>query len=504
MTSVGSAEVFDSNIAAHPLVAVGGYVADNSPWVATEPSLTYNGDFLDVNDADPSMLNVWGWMHVIIDRSTGDVVLQPVDPDSETSDAYPVSIQDSPADLLASIEQYYDQRYLHIVLSRRDAQLGNRGGGQYTLSDALISKLVDMGATREALELYRSDGNTGDMSRDGLFDLYTFGYVLVGIPGIKGGNGLEATQEQFTLPQDALNPVPVVSTILLKNTSSGIAPHRLYMPIGMNGSALTQDDGDLWAARGIEAGNGSSTEDNGGIAVGHTAIAGGTYAAAFGKNVLAGPEMTLVGGNNVRLEAGYADAGAVAFGQFNLAGTSGQGDERKPIFVVGSGSSDERKDAFVIYDDGSYQLGQSDNASIESLDSSVSNLQDLLGVTNNNIINLDGALVVDSGLDRPLEISKGSQKLEFYFNDGSDGDPRNSLIFHNGSFEIYDQTANKRRLWIAPDGSVSVPEAFAASSVKSPMWSTDQVGKIVPFVIRGTARIGFKTQLFSLYSNVDR
>ncbi|KAF0095640.1 MAG: hypothetical protein E1N59_1135 [Puniceicoccaceae bacterium 5H] len=349
------------NIETRPLVAVGGfrYRGWNN---FNQTIVSYNGRLYTSNNASGERVNIGpgttrdfgnypkAMMHMVIDRATGDVV--PID-------GYPIQVHNDEAELLGAIESHFDEQYIHIILSWAECF-------NFTTSDAaeLEEKMLSLGASREALEMTRHElpAEMGSPVGSTYGDEFTYSYVLIGIPGIGAGNGMEATQEVYDLNVYKWSS-PVVSTMLLKATV-GMKDNQVprFTPVGLLNNSLIQDDGDLWAAKGIEGGASSHTNNNGGIAVGAAAIASGPYAAAFGSNTEAGIDMSLVAGKNVRLEAGYAGVGAVAFGQFNLAGTEGQGDARKPIFVVGSGTQDERKDTFVIYEDGSYQLGKETEA----------------------------------------------------------------------------------------------------------------------------------------------
>lgn len=339
-------DTFLKQVEARALVVASGFFYtgwDNFRHAA----INYNGLQYTANQANPSQLlgNYYNhpvsMMHMVINRSTGQV---------EVVGGYPVQVHNNAAQLLAGINSRFDDNYIHIIVSRAKSI-------DFTAESDLKDRMLSLGASREALEWVRQEVAIDPVdSTHG--NRWAFGYALIGIPGLGAGNGLEATQEFYDSEIDTYG-LPVITTILLKGFGTGSDHYnRYFTPSGLQNNSLIQDDGDLWAARGIEAGAGSHTNNNGGISIGSNAVASGQYAAAFGKNTMAAPEMSFVAGSNVKLDAAYAGPGAVAFGQYNKAGAVDQGDPRKPIFVVGSGNSGARKDTFVIYSDGTYQLGE--------------------------------------------------------------------------------------------------------------------------------------------------
>ncbi|MDP0498731.1 MAG: hypothetical protein Q7P63_01415 [Verrucomicrobiota bacterium JB022] len=352
------------NIETRPLIAVGGF--RYAGWQNySQTIVSYNGRLYTIYDASEdrkyhgsgSSRNFRDFpkamMHMVIDRSTGNVV--PINGQA-------IEVHNDEAQLLAAIDSYFDEQYIHIVLSWAECFDFTSGN-----ASELEQKMLSLGASREALEMTRRvvPAEMGNPIGSTYGDESTYSYVLIGIPGIGAGNGMEATQEIYDLNVNQWSS-PVISTLLMKATvgfKDNQAPR--FTPVGMLNNSLIQDDGDLWAAKGIEGGADSHTNNNGGIAVGSAAVARGAYAAAFGSRTEAGPDMSFVAGNGVELISGKAPSASVALGVFNFAGSgvdTTTAEDKQPVFVIGAGTGDnasQRKDAFIVRKDGSVTIGGS-------------------------------------------------------------------------------------------------------------------------------------------------
>ena len=304
--------------------------------------------------------SVWGLSVMTIDRSTGSVLSHD---DYRIWNSSSSSEYDRMANDLTALE---DGSVIVVITSTFVWSIG-----WYDFHEDLFKQLQRMGASSQIHDQCYIGENPYPLLKN---------YVLIGIPGIGAGNGIEVLNEDA--PEDYNSPITTktaeVSTLLIKAGANG-----KYVPIGLGNSEALNDNGDgVFQRIGIGTNapsveldvngdakiSGDLTVDggiNGNLSVAQGGlISGGLATDTDGNSGIYSPadNTVVLATNGVERITIDADGNIDASGTLNLEGSANlsglqlQGMDIKMLYVRGGAwsTSGSRK---VVYDGVDYGLG---------------------------------------------------------------------------------------------------------------------------------------------------